>query len=161
MKTTMRHALRFFSFWLLMLITIRALTIVVLAVAFISYSDAAILSWGVTVATPIIGFLFAWLFFRNIDGVKMSGILELAAVWSVLYAVSGMILNPLMYGLSWYIEFTDPEPIILLILIFVGFVLAGHLKQKKSPGLEVNLLDVETVISSEKIDMPSEHSPEA
>lgn len=142
MKTVVRHAVRFFLWWMMLFLSAHIVTIFAVSATLVLDPTNRWYGWGATVALPVLGVLYAQAFFRRVDALTLAEVLELGLVWAGLYMGASSLLGPFFYGIPWQAEFTDPGSLAVDTLIFLGFFFVGYRRcVRGSVAQPLNLLE--------------------
>jgi len=142
MKTVIRNSFRFFLWWVLFFLSAHIVTIFAVSATLILDPTNRWYGWGATVALPLLGLFFAWLFFRKMSSVNLAELIELSLAWGVLYMLASAFLGPIFYGIPWQVEFTNAGSLVVDFSILAGFFLVGYrMRVVSSKPIEVNLLE--------------------
>ena len=148
MKTVIRNSFRFFLWWVLFFLSAHIVTIFAVSATLILDPTNRWYGWGATVALPLLGLFFAWLFFRKMSSVNLAELIELSLAWGVLYMLASAFLGPIFYGIPWQVEFTNAGSLVVDFSILAGFFLVGYrMRVVSSKPIEVNLLEETSTIN--------------
>ncbi len=143
MKTVARHLFRFSLWWLVFFIAAHAATIFAVSATILLNPSSRLYGWGATIALPLLSLFFAWTFFRKLQTINLSELIELSFAWGIFYALASAFLGPIFYGIPWQVEFTNAGSVVIDFLILAGFFLVGYRLRVRggSAPVEVNLLE--------------------
>jgi len=145
MKIVVRHLFHFSLWWLFFFIAAHAVTIFAVSATILLDPSSRLYGWGATIALPLLSLFFAWIFFRKIQTISLSELIELSLAWGIFYALASAFLGPFFYGIPWQVEFTDAGSIAIDFLILAAFFFVGYRLRVRggSASVEVNLLETQ------------------